>query len=99
VCHKATIEGWDVACAGWHAANPGATAAQRVAAGMGLVRFVTEDELRERSRARLVIEWLPSWSEDAAEDQEMREHELRKNGRSPELEARIRRLGGKIAQR
>lgn len=97
VCHKATIAGWDVACAGWHAANPSATVAQRMAASMGLVRFVTEAQLVERSR--FVIEWLPSWSEDAAENQEACEHELRRAGRSPALEARIRKLGGRIVQR
>ncbi len=99
VCHKATIQGWDVACAGWHDANPGATVAQRMAAGLGVVRFISEAELVARAHQRLVIEWLPAWSEDLAEDQEACEHELRRSGRTPELEARIRKLGGRIAQR
>lgn len=99
VCHKATIAGWDVACAGWHAANPGATMGQRLAASLGIVRFVTEADLVARARLAFVIEWLPAESEGAAEAQEMCEHALRRDGRSPRLEARINKLGGRIVQK
>lgn len=50
VCHKATLVGWDVACAGFHAEHPGISAASRLAATLGVVAFVTEAELIERSR-------------------------------------------------
>jgi hypothetical protein len=98
-CHKATLQGWDVACRGFHEAHPGNSAASRMAAALGIVVPVTEAQLVARARAKLVIEWKPARSEAAAEAQEMLEHELRRDGRSPDLEARIAKRGGRIAQK
>jgi hypothetical protein len=98
-CHKATLQGWDVACRGFHEAHPGNSAASRMAAALGIVVPVTEAQLVARARAKLVIEWKPARGEAAAEAQEMLEHELRREGRSAALEARIAKRGGRIVQK